>query len=200
MKKLPLALAAASALSLGLASAAQAGEGGIAAGAAATFSADGTVESLSVAAAVGKSGAAVSVRSGPAIVLGTELITATNPVVNVNGVSQINQITSEPLFATEVIGTETVLVESTGIVNEASAIGTGGVITANRIGDSTTTTDGEGVTTSTPLPIFTETGDQFLPAAQANNLGNGTANFVVFDPGSGGFVTLVEGNATAIPD
>ncbi|MEB3226247.1 MAG: hypothetical protein VKJ86_10655 [Synechococcus sp.] len=187
MKKLSLALAAAGALSLGLASSAQAGEGGIAAGAAATFSETGEVQSLSVAASVGKSGAAVSVRSGRTSVLVQEPITETVPILF--GPIGDQQIVGEEV---NVVGFQPVLLESEGIVNEAYAIGTGGVITANRIGDATTTTD-EGGISSTPLPVFEETGDPFLATPQANEIGSGTASFVVFDPATGD-VVLVEGN------
>jgi hypothetical protein len=63
VKNITFALIATSVLSFGFASTAQAGQGGIAAGAAITFGANRQVTNLAIAASAGKTTAAVGVRS-----------------------------------------------------------------------------------------------------------------------------------------
>ncbi|ANV84865.1 hypothetical protein AWQ21_11030 [Picosynechococcus sp. PCC 7003] len=188
MKKLSLALAAASALSLGLASTAQAGEGGIAAGAAATFD-GGDLTSLSVAAAVGKESAAVAVRANVGATILQEV--ATDGMGNPIEEGQTPDVTT----GAGIPGTGTiVLVDVEGpatATTEAYALGGSGDITVNSIASS----EALNANNVAPNPVL-EGGDDTNPGvAQANNLGNGPASFVVFDPSNGGFVTLVEGDA-----
>lgn len=185
MKKISFALAAASALSLSLASTAQAGEGGIAAGAAATFDA-GDLTSLSVAAAVGKESAAVAVRANVGNITLQEVATdgMGNPLEEGQDVVNGNPVPGSGTF---------VLVDVAGpgqATTEAYALGGSGDITVNSIAAS----EALNANNVAPNPVL-EGGDDLNPGiAQANNIGDGGQSFVVFDPSTGD-VVLVEGNA-----
>ncbi|AMA09785.1 hypothetical protein [Picosynechococcus sp. PCC 73109] len=159
MKKFSFALAAASALSLGLASTAQAGEGGIAAGAAATFDA-GDLTSLSVAAAVGKESAAVAVRSNISNVILQEVATdgSGNPIEE----GQTPDVTT----GQGIPGTGTiVLVDVAGpaiATTEAYALGGSGDITVNSIASS----EALGAGNVAPNPVL-EGGDDLSTGQKA---------------------------------
>ncbi|QCS50652.1 hypothetical protein FEK30_15130 [Picosynechococcus sp. PCC 11901] len=186
MKKFSFALAAASALSLGLVSTAQAGQGGIAAGAAATFRANGNVESLSVAAAVGKDSAAVAVRSQ--ILEGTSTET---PVLN-NGTPVRENVVTDPSsgITTDTGNIATVTVTTPGsVTNEAYALGGGSDIEVNSIASS----EALNANNVAPNSVLFGGNDDNLSTPQANALAGGGGSFVVFDPDTG-TVIFVDGN------
>ena len=185
MKKLSFALAAASLVSFGIAPASQAGEGGIAAGAAVTLN-GGVVESLAVSAAVGKNGAAVATRSA-----------ATNVVVDVpNFANPIFDAITDGFgnTSTFIVGYETVPTQvGTDVVNEAYAIGTSGTITANSLTAADALADGTGTSeANTALnPVFQDTDDQSYSVPQANEIGD-SDTFAIFNPATG-TITIFEG-------
>lgn len=184
MKKFSFALAAASALSLSLASTAQAGQGGIAAGAAATFLPNGNVESLSVAAAVGKDSAAVAVRSQLAPIIVDIPTIETVTIANPNFVSGTTPSTIE---VDQIVLTPTVVGD--GVTNEAYALGGGSDIEVNSIASS----EALNANNVAPNSVLFGGNDDNLSTPQANALAGGGGSFVVFDPVTG-TVILVDGN------